>query len=499
MRNEYFKSGGIYEDFIELYDFSAREEMDTMMSNNGLTKEVVKKWLIECWCDLLGCIMMGPSFWFSQNSAFLFGRSTIEKKEGYPTPYFRLRLMNVILRHRFGEMISDDVVKVMNLSMSLSKAFELELQENLFNNSAYRNLFVFFRIFFLKHFFSVDGESGGFLDRRMNESIASIVRYKNLADGDAMNIARKKLAKGYPIPSIRVDGDVFKERPAQIQEILHIANIYRNTGMQEEVFNILREEISDVKTKLMAIFKRFDMSVLRSIQVSEWFDLYDSESKIGDMIYDESQQPEKGYGLLNDNYIYQKIKSDELVIIPIMNISDQLGSTSFDIRLGTSLQVYMHTKYGVVDFVSGDVLGNSRTLDLDYLESFTISPSQFVLGHSMEYIKLPVDMAAQVEGRSSFARLGLQVHMTAGFVDPGFEGVLTFEIYNAGHNPIKLYPGLRIGQLRFIQISEPMRPYNRNIDAKYGGLLVQHESKQFKDSEVGKIKEKINEYHFKCR
>jgi len=110
----------------------------------------------------------------------------------------------------------------------------------------------------------------------------------------------------------------------------------------------------------------------------------------------------------------------------------------------------------------------------------------------MEYIKLPSNMAAQLEGRSSFARLGLQVHMTAGFVDPGFEGVLTFEIYNAGHNPIRLYPGLRVAQLRFMNTSVPGRPYDRNVEAKYGGLLLQHESLQFKDKEINEIRSYLN-------
>ena len=107
-----------------------------------------------------------------------------------------------------------------------------------------------------------------------------------------------------------------------------------------------------------------------------------------------------------------------------------------------------------------------------------------MLGHSMEYICLPPSVAAQVEGRSSFARLGIEVHMTAGFVDPGFQGVLTFEIYNAGPNPVRLYPGIRIGQLRFFKGSLPAKPYNRNPAAKYRGLLQHHNSLQFQDYEI---------------
>ena len=198
--------------------------------------------------------------------------------------------------------------------------------------------------------------------------------------------------------------------------------------------------------------------------------------------------------ILNDNEILTYIKNNQLKIVPIINLNKQLGSTSFDIRLGTSFQVYLHTKYGIVDFASPSIktsIHNSKMIDLDYLESITISPGQFILGHSMEYLKLPNEIAGQVEGRSSFARLGLQIHMTASFIDPGFEGVLTFEIYNAGPNPIKLYPGLRIAQLRFFRGNGPAIPYNRNVEAKYSGLLTHNDSMQFKDYEMLKIKEEL--------
>ncbi len=115
-----------------------------------------------------------------------------------------------------------------------------------------------------------------------------------------------------------------------------------------------------------------------------------------------------------------------------------------------------------------------------------------MLAHSMEYICLPDSVAAQVEGRSSFARLGIAVHMTAGFVDPGFQGVLTFEIFNAGPNPVRLYPGIRIGQLRFFRGSPPGKPYNRNPSAKYRGLLQHRNSLQFQDYEVKLLTGAVN-------
>ncbi len=184
-----------------------------------------------------------------------------------------------------------------------------------------------------------------------------------------------------------------------------------------------------------------------------------------------------------------------------MNFEKQLGSTSFDIRLGTSFQVYSPNQVGIVDLINIESIENANTnsklVDLDFLESITIAPGQFMLGHSMEYICLPNCVAGQVEGRSSFARLGIQVHMTAGFVDPGYQGVLTFEIFNAGPNPVRLYPGIRIGQLRFFRGSTPSKPYDRNPAAKYRGLLQHRNSLQFRDYEIQLLTKEVKDRRMK--
>jgi dCTP deaminase len=105
----------------------------------------------------------------------------------------------------------------------------------------------------------------------------------------------------------------------------------------------------------------------------------------------------------------------------------------------------------------------------------------------MEYIKLPPYICANLEGRSSFARLGIEIHMTAGFIDPGFEGVLTLEIYNAGPSTVKLYPGMRIGQLRFEKTEIPEKTYDKKNDVKYKGFLEHNMSRQNFDYEVTQL------------
>jgi len=129
-------------------------------------------------------------------------------------------------------------------------------------------------------------------------------------------------------------------------------------------------------------------------------------------------------------------------------------------------------------------------MDVDFLDSISIGPGQFILGHTLEYIKLPNDVAAQIEGRSSFARLGLQIHMTANLVEAGFDGCLTLEIANCGHSTIKLYPGMRIAQLRFFKmVSAPNTPYGKMSGTKYRGMLSHNKTQQFSDWEIKAFKE----------
>ena len=334
-----------------------------------------------------------------------------------------------------------------------------------------------------------------------------LVKYAEVIQSSTIDSLIESLNCGFPIPGKKIDKYRLKEKPTFVQEILFSAWMYRNQELKQDVLkkipdiNIIKTQVKLKESfrEITALFRRFDQSILRSIQVSEWFDILEDDNE--DYEIDSKTKTEDGKvknnsSVLVDTEIYELLKNNELKIIPIISLEKQLGSTSFDIRLGTSFQIYLLTKYGETNYQDNQINGkvqNSKMIDLDFLDSITISPGQFILGHSMEYLKLPTNIAGQVEGRSSFARLGLQVHMTASFIDPGFEGVLTFEISNTGPNPITLFPGVRIAQVRFLSISKPFRPYNRNLQAKYRGMLTHHDSKQFKDYEMIKIYEEIRQ------
>ena len=302
---------------------------------------------------------------------------------------------------------------------------------------------------------------------------------------------------GSPIPSVSKGHDDIYERATSVQEILLAAalskGIYAKKATLKEFLAIsnlgsLDQKIEHFVKKIDPIFDEFDLCVLKSLQVSEYVDLLSKSQEDQCLTF---QHPPKAKrlrkGILVDNEIYNILKKKELRVIPLIDLN-QIGSTSLDVRLGTSFQVYYPNRSGVIDFTSKNSLqaaeNNSFLIDLDLLDHFVLAPGNFILGHTMEYLSLPPCIAAEIEGRSSYARLGIEIHMTASFVDPGFHGVLTLEIFNAGPNPIKLFPGLRIGQLRFFECSMPSKHYGANPHAKYKGLLSHRGSLHSSDPEV---------------
>jgi deoxycytidine triphosphate deaminase len=121
---------------------------------------------------------------------------------------------------------------------------------------------------------------------------------------------------------------------------------------------------------------------------------------------------------------------------------------------------------------------------LSPLEPFILHPYEFALGSTLEYIRIPVDLVAQLEGRSTWARLGTLVHLTAGLIHPGSEGTITFELLNAGDLPIMLYPGLRIAQLVFYRLDKPYKLYDQAHEVKYSKNLRVSKPVYWEDEEV---------------
>jgi dCTP deaminase len=151
---------------------------------------------------------------------------------------------------------------------------------------------------------------------------------------------------------------------------------------------------------------------------------------------------------------------------------------SVDVRLGSTFRVFHNHRAPAID-LRDPPTNLTEQVDVEEGETFVIHPGEFVLGRTLEWVELPHEIVCRIEGKSSVGRLGLIVHATAGFVDPGFQGTLTLEITNLTRIPIKLYPGLPIAQLSFMTLDAPAeRPYGHpELGSHYQGQVEATESR----------------------
>ncbi|MFC6705048.1 dCTP deaminase [Flexivirga alba] len=167
--------------------------------------------------------------------------------------------------------------------------------------------------------------------------------------------------------------------------------------------------------------------------------------------------------LLSDRDIRAQIDAGRVRLDPYDETMIQ--PSSIDFRLDRYFRLFDNHKYPFID-PAAEQEELTRLIETESGEPFVLHPGEFVLGSTYEQVTLPDDVAARVEGKSSLGRLGLLTHATAGFVDPGFSGHVTLELSNVATLPIKLWPGMKIGQLCFFQLSSPAEnPYG---SAKYG-------------------------------
>ena len=167
--------------------------------------------------------------------------------------------------------------------------------------------------------------------------------------------------------------------------------------------------------------------------------------------------------LLSDRDIRAEIESGRVQLDPLD--MGMIQPSSIDVRLDKFFRLFDNHKYPFID-PAEEQPDLTRGVEVDPGEAFILHPGEFVLGSTFELVTLPDDIAARLEGKSSLGRLGLMTHSTAGFVDPGFSGHVTLELSNVATLPIKLWPGMKIGQLCFFRLTSPSEhPYGSD---KYG-------------------------------
>ena len=191
--------------------------------------------------------------------------------------------------------------------------------------------------------------------------------------------------------------------------------------------------------------------------------------------------------LLSDRDIRSEIQSGRVAVEPFDEAMIQ--PSSVDVRLDKFFRVFENHKYSVID-PSIEQAELTREVIAEDDEAFILHPGEFVLASTYEIITFPDDIAGRLEGKSSLGRLGLLTHSTAGFIDPGFSGHITLELSNVANLPVKLYPGMKIGQLCLIKLSSPAEhPYGSAIYAsRYQGQRGPTPSRSFMNFHKSKIK-----------
>jgi len=191
--------------------------------------------------------------------------------------------------------------------------------------------------------------------------------------------------------------------------------------------------------------------------------------------------------VLSDRDIRAEITAGRIVIDPF--IPEAVQPSSVDLHLDRRFRVFRNSRYPFID-VRADQPELTELVEIGGDDPFILHPGEFVLGSTFERVQLPNDLVARLEGKSSLGRLGLLIHSTAGYVDPGWEGNLTLELSNVANLPITLYDGMKIGQISFQRLSSPAEVGygDASIGSKYRGQRDPTASLYHRDFERGRIK-----------
>ncbi len=190
--------------------------------------------------------------------------------------------------------------------------------------------------------------------------------------------------------------------------------------------------------------------------------------------------------VLSDRTIKEEIANKRIVIDPL-NVED-IQPASIDVHLDSDLLVFRNSRKPYID-IKKDVGDLTDLEKIDEDNPFVLHPGEFVLASTLEHIEIPNDVVARLEGKSSLGRIGLLIHSTAGYVDPGWKGHLTLELSNVANLPITLYRGMKIGQISFLRLTSASDNVygSEKLGSKYQGQTQPTASRIHRDFERGTV------------
>jgi dCTP deaminase len=188
--------------------------------------------------------------------------------------------------------------------------------------------------------------------------------------------------------------------------------------------------------------------------------------------------------ILSDVDIRKELAAGRIEIDPFDDACVQ--PSSVDLHVDRRFRVFANSRYPFID-VRTEMPDLTELVEVGDDEPFILHPGEFVLGSTMERVRIPDDLVARLEGKSSLGRLGLLIHSTAGYVDPGWDGFLTLELSNVANLPITIYPAMKIGQISFFRLTSPAEvPYGSSgRRSKYQGQTGPTASRFFEEFEGG--------------
>lgn len=184
--------------------------------------------------------------------------------------------------------------------------------------------------------------------------------------------------------------------------------------------------------------------------------------------------------ILSDKTIKEAIAAGRIEIEPYDEACVQ--PSSVDLHVDAEFRVFHNARHAYID-VRREMDDLTELVRIEDDEPFILHPGEFVLGSTAERVKIPTDLVARLEGKSSLGRLGLLIHSTAGYVDPGWDGYLTLELYNVANLPITIYRGMRIGQISFFQLTTAAEVPYGSAGSKYQGQRGPTASRFFEEFE----------------
>ncbi len=187
--------------------------------------------------------------------------------------------------------------------------------------------------------------------------------------------------------------------------------------------------------------------------------------------------------VLSDRTIKEELARGRIVIEPLD--PECVQPSSVDLHLDRQFRVFRNSRLPYID-VRRSLDDLTDLIEIEPDKPFILHPGEFALGSTLERVALPDDLVARLEGKSSLGRLGLLIHSTAGFIDPGWDGHLTLELSNVANLPITLYYGMKIGQISFLRMTTPVeRPYgSTGLGSKYQGQREPTPSRFYMDFRV---------------